>query len=511
MKSLLAALATLALLPASALAVEAEGEGVNVRHLENVPHTEAPNTNTSTNEGTDIEFATITLPGAPATPAKACKKPRKGLKGKQRKRAQKRFKACKRKDAKPAQPGIQRTFAFVGSYFDGVDVVDVTDRANPRVVANYDCGIAQGDVQVFQRDGRWFLAYADDAYEVYASRCTRDLPGRTITDGETPEDGGGVYIAEVTDPYHPRTVSFVPLAKGSHNVTVHPSGRYLYNSNSELITSLAPAVEIIDISDLAAPKEVGAIDLEVYPGLGTESHDISFSREGDRAYVAALSHGEILDTTDPAAPKHVSTILDPAINVWHQTERVRVGEKTYLLAEDEFAGATGTGQCPNGALHVYDITDETAPAKVGAFQIADAGLTASTLGRCTAHVFQVHEREGILLFGWYNAGVRVLDLSELEGYTVGDVSTGGIRQLGSFTFPDADVWSAKAPTVSRDGFVFYANDHARGLDVYEYTPGPATAPGRWLTPAQALAGSRALRASAGGRLPSRGICFLPGG
>jgi hypothetical protein len=79
----------------------------------------------------------------------------------------------------------------------------------------------------------------------------------------------------------------VEVAQGSHNQTVHPSGNFLYNSNSDLITSLQPAIEIFDISNPAAPKSAGELSLPPRPGLGTESHDITFSDDGERAYSAA--------------------------------------------------------------------------------------------------------------------------------------------------------------------------------------------------------------------------------
>src|SRR5688500_5514280 len=132
MKVFLSALATLALLPASALAVETEGEGVNVRHLKNIPHTDSPNeTETETNAGTDLESATITVsPGDPpaarpvpsgaAKPAlttkqaRKCKRPKKAKSKQARKRAQRKWRRCraaKRRararaaDADPKTPG----------------------------------------------------------------------------------------------------------------------------------------------------------------------------------------------------------------------------------------------------------------------------------------------------------------------------------------------------------------------------------------------------------------------
>src|SRR5688572_2340882 len=106
-----------------------------------------------------------------------------------------------------------------------------------------------------------------------------------------------------------------------------------------------------------------------------------------------------------------------------------------MIAEDEFAGATGTGQCPNGAVHVFDITGplEQAPVKVGSWNITDTGPTennaGTSLGRCTAHVFQLHRKEQLMTIAYYNGGVRVVDLSGLVGVALGKSGL-GMKELG---------------------------------------------------------------------------------
>jgi hypothetical protein len=478
---LLAALSLLAL-PASAPAVEQFGMGEAVRHVLNVPHTEQRNP-AQTQQATDFELATITPPGSEEA----------------------------------------RTFAFAGSYYDGLDVIDVTDPAHATTVASYDCGIGQGDVQIFRRDGRVLLAYAqDDGYSQYTSRCIEEAQDLGFNPSS---DYGGTYILDVTNPYEPRLVTFVAIDEGgnalgfglgSHNTTVHPSGRYIYNSNADLMTDVTPTIEVVDINDLEHPKVVTEFPLKVVPGLGTDAHDISFSPDGKRAYVAALSHGEILDTTDPAQPVYVSSIVDPTLNVWHQMEELTIddpvlGERSFLIAEDEFAGAEGTGQCPNGAVHVYDITDEAVPLPVGVFQIDEAGVAPGNVpasryvARCTAHVFQIDRQSKIMTMGWYNAGVRILDLSALVGVAVGKDGM-GIRQLGWFRFTDSDTWAAKAVRADRNGYYLFGNDKRRGFDVYRYDPqlGTGVSAGRWLTPGQAAG-----LAQGTGPVSLTGLCFLP--
>jgi hypothetical protein len=482
---LLAALALLAV-PGPAGAVEQTGTGEAMRHVLNVPHSELRDPK-QTQQATDFELAKITVPGT----------------------------------------GAERTFAFAGSYYDGLDVIDVTDPAAAHKVASYDCGIGQGDVQVFRRGDRWLLAYAqDDGYKMWVSRCTKEAQALGFSPSSA---AGGTYIFDVTDPLQPQLVSFVSVGAGtnalgfglgSHNTTIHPGGRYLYNSNADLMTDALPSIEIIDLEDLAQPKVVGEFALKVVPGLGTDAHDITFSPDGSRAYVAALSHGEILDTTDPLHPRFVSQVVDPALNVWHQMEELTVedpllGTRSFLLAEDEFAGAEGTGECPSGGVHVYDISDEAHPVKVGAFNIDEAGPAPGTVpasqyvARCTAHVFKIDPVSKVMTMGWYNAGVRILDLSALAGVGVGKQGVGGIRQLGWFAFKDSDTWAAKAVSADRKGFYVFANDKRRGFDVYRYDPvgGSAVRGGTWLTPAQALADARQRRRNAGSR-GLAGVCFL---
>ena len=492
MKSaVLLSLLSLAVLVPTAGAVEETGSGEGIEHVKNIAY---PNLHAEdeTNAGTDIEFATI--------------------------------------DTEQTRTGAKRarTFAFAGSYGDGLQIIDVTNPERSKLVSTWDCGVSQGDVQVFKRadlggkfhGGRWFATYThDDGYEFHTdSACAQDLlaQGVDVTQVSPPSEpdgalwdpasfaGAGTYIVDVTNPYKPKTVSFVPMSRGSHNQTVHPSGRYLYNSNSDLITSIQPAIEVIDITDIKHPQTIGEVALKTLPGLGTESHDIVFSEDGKRAYTAALSHGEILDTSDPANPVSIGTVVDPAINVWHQMEDVTIddpilGERRFLIAEDEVAGASPTGQCPNGGVHVYDITGdlEQTPVKVGYWNIDDVGLTEDGLGTCTAHVFQIHEQEKLMTIAFYNGGVRVVDLSGLVGVALGKNGV-GMKQLGWYRFADGDVWAVKAPSVSRDGFYMYGNDHRRGFDVYRWSPEAAAAGevsrGSWLNRRQAAKAARALDA-----------------
>src|SRR5688500_10693132 len=176
-----------------------------------------------------------------------------------------------------------RQYALAGSYRNGMQIVDITNPRESRIVSVYDCGVTQGDVQVFRqasKPGRVFVSYASDTFGDGTSTCYQEAAALGF---ETLKSNGqgrnGSFIAEITDPLNPKTVSFVEVTQGTHNGTIHPSGNYLYNSNSDLITSVAsapPAIEVFDITNFAAPAKVTELALPIHPGLGTESHDITF-------------------------------------------------------------------------------------------------------------------------------------------------------------------------------------------------------------------------------------------
>jgi hypothetical protein len=395
-----------------------------------------------------------------------------------------------------------RQYALAGSYRNGLQIVDIRRPEKARIASVYDCGVTQGDMQVFRQadePGRTFATYTSDTFGDGTSACYREAAALGFD--VLKEDGkgkNGTFIVDLTDPLNPRTVSFVEIRQGSHNQSVHPSGNYLYNSNSDLITSVTPAIEITDISDPAHPRDAGELPLPTRPGLGTESHDISFNASGTRAYSAALSQGVIIDTTNPAEPTIVTSFLDPSINVWHEAEPFRLrdsrgNQQEFLIVEDEVAGAIGTAQCPNGGVHVYDITGENEknPVKVGYWNIDDAGPTATPEDSCTAHVFDIHEKAKRMTIAYYNGGVRVVDISGLMGITLGDtaVSGAGMKELGYYRTENANSWSAKTPAIDRrtGSFYLYGNDIRRGLDIYRFDGTSAETSkkaGRWLTPLQ---------------------------
>ncbi|WP_300429568.1 hypothetical protein [uncultured Nocardioides sp.] len=374
----------------------------------------------------------------------------------------------------------KKEYALAGTLREGLQIIDITTPRKPKRVAVYDCAISQGDIQVWARRGRVLASYTADGTvgaAGAASRCGRDL--------ELSAGDAGTVIVDLTKPRKPQTVSFLPVGAGSHNMTIHPSGKYLYNSNSDLLTAgVSPFITIYDISAPTKPRFVQDFEIPFVPtSLGSESHDITFSADGTRAYSAALSQTLVLDTTDPADPEIIGQIVDPTVNVAHQADPVTMKdsdgvERTILVVTDERAGAAASVECPGGGLHLYDITGdlETAPAKIGAwfapvFTIQDGAV-------CTSHVLRIYPRQKLMTIAWYAQGVRVIDLSGLADAAADPLANPlsiafgdgvGMTEVGYYTMADSDSWSFKTNKIKRNGsFYGYSNDLVRGFDVFKY-------------------------------------------
>jgi hypothetical protein len=370
----------------------------------------------------------------------------------------------------------RREYALAGTLRNGLQIIDITRPREPRRVAVYDCAISQGDIQVWRTGGRVLASYTADGTVGQAgadSQCGRDL---RLEAGDA-----GTVLVDLTTPRTPRSVGFLPVPQGSHNMTLHPTGDYLYNSNSDLYTSgKIPNVTIYDVRRPEDPKRVQDFELPFTPGsLGTESHDITFSNNGNRAYVAALSQTLILDTSDPRRPELISKIVDPTINVVHQSDPFRVRRpngrwRNLLVITDERAGAAASVECPGGGLHVYDVTGrkQRDPQKLGTWFIPAATVQAGAT--CTSHVLRIYPRQKMMTIAWYAQGVRVLDISGLATHRGSPTEIGigdgvGMKEVGSFVFGDSDAWSFKTNKIRRDGSFFgYANDLVRGFDVFRF-------------------------------------------
>ena len=154
----LALLVPLALAPVAS-AQERHEHSANMSHVKNLPY--AVDNGGTPNYGTDIEFATL----------------------------------------------AGKKYALAGSYKNGMQIVDISNPDDAEIVSTYDCGVTQGDVQVFRQadePGRTFVGYASDTFGDGTSTCYREAQALGFDMLKADGTGkNGTFIADVTDPLNP--------------------------------------------------------------------------------------------------------------------------------------------------------------------------------------------------------------------------------------------------------------------------------------------------------------------
>lgn len=351
----------------------------------------------------------------------------------------------------------ERDYAFLGCIERPVQVIDITNPEQPVRVAEIPCSLNQNDIQV-RGD---VLVMAADGFGF----CERPTGSEFVVTG--------FATADISDPRSPVVLGSAYIPEGAHNVTVHPVEPLVYVSSSVTVSrfvhsALPGVVHIWDISDPAEPVLVRRWE---YTPL-TPPHDITFNAGGTRAYAASHEHTDIFDTTDPRRPRLIVSFADPTINISHQADPTPDGR--YLLVSDEMGGSTSP-VCPGGGVHVFDLTNEAVPRKVGVFYADDVGpLFAGGFlaGNCTAHVFRINPDGRTMAIAWYQAGVMVFDISHLEALAIaGSGNTLGIgpRTIGVARMPYTRAWAAKMWPDRHPGYVF-VNDIVRGFDVFHLDP-----------------------------------------
>jgi len=333
---------------------------------------------------------------------------------------------------------VSRDFAIMGSYLGGGWIFDITDPENVQFVKNIPCNQTQNDVQIKQFDGRWVLALARDGS---ANPCAAPRLGTA--------GAAGIAVFDVTDPYEFRPMYSFRTTGGAHNFTFHPTKPYGWVSTGDL-PGLMNHIPIIDFTDVDAPTLAADVEVEGGP------HDISFSLDGERAFVASENNYRIYNTSDPKAPTLISMTpnngtyahgFDPTPD-----RKIAIGTNESLALGGFFAG--GTTVCPGEGLTFYSIDgeDESQPLPMSYFLASVQGRAPDNRA-CTGHVGKVGNEA--LVTGWYIGGVRVVDFSNPSSPT----------EAGIAVMPGAEVWAAKF----YKGPYVYAADMRRGFDVFRWT------------------------------------------
>ena len=292
-----------------------------------------------------------------------------------------------------------RDYAIIGTFMhDWAKVFDITDPATP---------VLTDSVQL-------------DARRINDVKIHPNNRLAVLTREGASTRRNGIVLLDLSTPAHPKILSeFTETVTGGvHNVWIDGEHDLVYachNGTRDL--------RIIDIKDPAQPREVGRWSL---PNEDRGLHDVIV--QDGYAYLSYWDDGLImLDVGagthggSPAEPTFVSQFKYPQ---GHTHTAWRYGK--YLFIGDEIFPADWDADRPieaRGFIHIVDYSDPEKPVQVAKYEVPEAG----------AHNFWVED--DILYVGYYQAGLRVVDVS---GELRGDLYRQG-REMGAYrtASPDA--------------------------------------------------------------------------
>jgi hypothetical protein len=231
-----------------------------------------------------------------------------------------------------------------------------------------------------------------------------------------------IYDAHA-DCRHPVLQSTSLVARFGHESGFAPDGRTFYAAGTAV-----QAITAIDVTDPKAPHAI-------WQG-NVSSHGMSISDDGNRAYIADSSGGDmlVLDTSEIQARKpdpqarEVSRLTWEAASIPQNAIPFTSHGKPYVLEFDEYtAGTTGQGGRDSvGAGRIIDISDETAPRVVANLRLqvnqpkdhsdasGDPGAQSPVQGYA-AHYCNIPTRVDpqLVACSFIASGLRVFDISDL--------------------------------------------------------------------------------------------------
>ena len=276
-----------------------------------------------------------------------------------------------------------RDYAMIGTYaYDWLKVWDVTDPSHP---------VITDSVQL-------------DARRINDVKIHPNGRLAVVTREGASNRKNGIVILDLATPAHPTILSEYTetVSGGVHNVWIRGDENLVYachNGTSD--------VHIIDIADPAHPREVGRWGLDQQ---GKVLHDVIV--QDGYAYLSYWTDGVIMLDAGagthggtPTKPTLVSQYRYPVPSNTHTAWRY----KQYLFVGDEVFPSDWNGNATRridarGYIHVLDYSDPEHPREVAKYEVPEAG----------AH--NVWVEDDILYAGYYQAGLRVVDVSgELRG------------------------------------------------------------------------------------------------
>jgi hypothetical protein len=416
-------------------------------------------------------------------------------------------------------------FAFQGNHlfqgnFYGVNIFDISNPANTRLLTSLVCPGGQGDVSVYKNLLFMSVEMPNGRLDCGAQGFPPEPPAPPPAPGEErkrrlpaaqKDRFRGVRIFDISDIKNPKQVAAVQTCRGSHTHTLvldhnDKDDVYIYVSGTSFVRQpeeLAGCsgeqpdkdpntalfrIDVIKVP-VAAPQDAkvvssprvfidartGALnglnnggshgkDEEKKPADTNQCHDITVYSAIGLAAGACSGNGIILDIKDPVHPKRLDAVNDPNYSYWHSASFSNDGTK--VVFTDEWGGGLGARCRPNdpmkwGADALFNLKDD----KLTFASYYKLPAAQGDTENCVAHngsLIPVPGRD-IEVQAWYQGGISVVDFTDVaHPFEIAYFDRGPIDPKMLVLGGD---WSA----YWYNGTI-YGSEIARGLDVFELTP-----------------------------------------
>jgi hypothetical protein len=407
---------------------------------------------------------------------------------------------------------FQGNHLFLGNFY-GVNIFDISNPAQTKLLTSMVCPGGQGDVSVYKNLMFMSVEMPNGRLDCGTEGFPTQPPpvaGQENKPDAQKDRFRGVRIFDITDIKSPKQVGAVQTCRGSHthtlvvdpkdknNVYIYVSGTSFVRSSEELAgCSDGPPdknpdtarfrIDVIKVP-LAAPQNAKIVsnprifsdDKGVINALNSgathdnpkgnntdQCHDITVYSAIGLAAGACSGNGILLDIKDPANPKRIDAVNDPNYSYWHSAAFSNDGKK--VVFTDEWGGGLGA-RCrandPNvwGADAIFNLSNN----KLTFASYYKMPAAQGDSENCVAHngsLIPIPGRD-IKVQAWYQGGISIMDFTdashpvEIAYFDRGAIDPKMLILGGS--------WSA----YWYNGHI-YSSEIARGLDIFELTPTPS--------------------------------------
>ena len=384
--------------------------------------------------------------------------------------------------------------------YNGFQMYDISNPADPTLSVSVVCPGGQGDVSVY---GDLVVMSAQE------TRGRLDCGVEGVADSISAERMRGVRIFDVSDMNNPTQVAAIQSCRGSHthtivtdpadteNIYVYIQGTSRVRPGEELPgcsgggpddpeTALfrievvkvplanPAAAEIVNMPRIFADEQGNLAGLwqggDHGPGtqssrLTNQCHDITAYPGIGLAGGACSGNGILLDISDPENPTRVAEVSDPNFAYWHSATFNNDGD--VVVFTDEWGGGAAprcraTDPATWGANAIFRIGADGQMELAGYYKLP---VPQTDTENCVAHngsIIPVPGRD-IMAQAWYQGGVSLMDFTDpANPFEIAFFDRGPLSIESLFT---GGYWS-----VYWFNGRLYGAEISRGIDVFRLTP-----------------------------------------